>query len=231
MRYHLLLLAVISLLLNGCATGGSSTVSSAPPPSQRLPDRYSLPEAETPREIAKEGAIYSAERGLDLYRDGRAREIGDIIMVQVVETSKGSNKANTTSEREASIKAGITSFFGLGDYISRNSSVDAGITNDFEGTGTTDRNSDVTATISARVVDKTMDGNLLIRGYQEVRVNNETQFIILSGLVRPSDITADNTITSSRIADSRIEYSGKGVVADRQRPGWLTKTVDAVWPF
>ncbi len=107
----------------------------------------------------------------------------------------------------------------------------AEMTNRFDGSGDTERNSRVTATISARVVDKTMDGNLVLRGYQEVRVNNETQFIIISGLVRPDDITSDNSVLSSRIADSRIEYSGRGVIADKQRQGWLSRTIDAVFPF
>ena len=89
----------------------------------------------------------------------------------------------------------------------------------------------VTATISARVVNVTMEGNLVIQGYRETRVNNETQFIILSGLVRPRDISANNSIKSTHIANARIEYSGTGVISDKQQPGWLAQTVDIIWPF
>lgn len=229
MRNYLLLLALMPLWLAGCATTGGGTAETDP--SQRLPERFAMPAPEVTPEAPREGTIYSAGQGLDLYRDGRAREVGDILLVRVVETSSGRQNAGTTAEREASINAGIGNFFGLGDFITERSSINAGITNDFEGTGRTTRDSDVTATISARVIDKTMDGNLVIRGYQEVRVNNETQFIILSGLVRPDDITIDNAVNSNRIADARIEYSGQGVLADKQRPGWLSRTVDAIWPF
>ena len=103
--------------------------------------------------------------------------------------------------------------------------------NDFEGTGETNRDDTLVATISARVIDKTMDGNLVIRGYREIRVNNETQFIILSGIVRPRDVTANNTIQSSKIAEARIEYSGTGIISEKQQPGWFARGLDVVWPF
>lgn len=230
-RPGLLLLGLglsLSLGLSGCAGSSGSAGASA---AQRLPETYALPEAERPRAEPREGTIFNGGQGLDLYRDNRAREVGDIVLVRVVETSSGRNNAKTTAERESSIAAGLDNFFGLGEVFRERSAVRGRITNDFEGGGGTTRNSDVTATISARIIDKTMEGNLVIRGYQEVRVNNETQFIILSGLVRPDDITADNAVLSNRIADARIEYSGKGVVADKQRPGWLSRTVDAIWPF
>ncbi|MDF1615417.1 flagellar basal body L-ring protein FlgH [Desulfurivibrio dismutans] len=237
MRTYLLLLALLPLWLTGCATlgsGGSGDSDSGHaevPPSQRLPERFALPEPGSPPETPPEGTIYNGNRGLDLYRDNRAREVGDILLVRVVETSSGRKNATTITERDAGINAGITSFFGLDNFVGERSSVNAGITTDFEGTGRTSRDSDVTATISARVVDKTMEGNLVIRGYQEVRVNNETQFIILSGLVRPDDINTNNAVNSDRIADARIEYSGKGLLADKQRPGWLSRAVEAIWPF
>lgn len=230
MRNQLLLLIIFSLTLSGCASFGGNK-SAELEPSQRLPERYALPESETPREVVREGAIYNANYGLDLYRDNRAREVGDIVLVRVVETSSGRSNANTKMERESSVAAGIDSFFGLGDFINRYGTVQAKISKDFEGTGRTSRDNNVSATISARVIDKTMDGNLVVRAYQEVRVNNETQFIILSGLVRPDDITADNAVLSNRIADFRIEYSGKGVIADEQQPGWLSRAVGVIWPF
>ncbi|MDZ7640724.1 MAG: flagellar basal body L-ring protein FlgH [Desulfurivibrio sp.] len=234
-----LLVLGLGLNLTGCATTGGNTEPSA---AQRLPERYALPEVDKPRQAPREGTIYNGEQGLDLYRDNRARDIGDIVQVQVVETSSGQKSAETTTERDSSINGGIDNFFGLGtggndnffglgDFMRKHGTVKAGLTRDFEGTGDTSRNSDVSATISARIIDKTMNGNLVIRGYQEVRVNNETQFIILSGLVRPDDITSDNAVFSNRIADARIEYSGKGELASSQKPGWLSRTVDVVWPF
>ena len=85
--------------------------------------------------------------------------------------------------------------------------------------------------MTAQVVDVLPNGNLIIEGNREVRVNAENQMITLTGMVRPRDITADNVIQSTYIADARIAYSGTGVLNDRQRPGWFTRVMDKVWPF
>jgi Flagellar basal body L-ring protein len=81
------------------------------------------------------------------------------------------------------------------------------------------------------VVDVIPNGNLLIEGRRNVKVNNEDQVIVLTGTVRGRDISADNTVNSALIADARISYSGKGVISDRQKPGWLMNVLDKVWPF
>jgi len=219
------------LLLAGC-------VSTSDPGRTTMPDRYSLPEVRTKQLVPQEGSLYS-EQSMDLYKDNRACRVGDIVSVDIVETSNGKKYARTKTERESSIAAGITQFFGFEKWLSgknanftpSDKSLEVDLQNDFEGKGTTERNSTVTATISARVIDVTMEGNLVIQGYREIRVNNETQFIILSGLVRPQDISPGNSIKSTNIADARIEYSGTGVLTDKQQPGWLARGVDILWPF
>ncbi len=232
---HSTLILIAVLLLPGCVTTAPDRAH-----GPALPERYTIPQQAAPRETAPEGTIYGGnQKRFDLYSDNRARSIGDILLVKIVETSSGKKKAETTTERSSTVKGGVSSLFGfekwLGDknsnFTPSNSSLNATLTNDYEGTGETTRNSSVTATLSARVTDVTMDGNLLIRGYREVRVNNETQFIILSGLVRPADISPDNSVLSSLIADARIEYSGKGVISDKQQPGWLSRGLDVIWPF
>ncbi|MBU0483745.1 MAG: flagellar basal body L-ring protein FlgH [Proteobacteria bacterium] len=222
------------LLLSGCMTSGSQSG-----PSASMPENYSLPTVEQARPEVREGTIYVEKTAMDLYRDTRARTIGDILMVKIVETSSGSKKASTKTERASTVTGGVTALFGVEKWLAENNkfydpsatSLQAGLTNDFEGTGETKRNSTVTATLSARVVDLTIDGNLVIRGFREVRVNNETQHIILSGIVRPADISQDNSILSSYISDARIEYGGTGVIADKQQPGWLAGLLEVVWPF
>lgn len=235
MRHALTLIPLALLgILTGCGAGSQYGNN----PDHNLPERYTMPEVGHRQAARPEGTIYNGN-GLDLYKDGRATGIGDIILVRVVETSRGKKEAKTKAERESTMSGGVSSFFGFEQWLAdRNSrfdpsptSLQATLTNDFDGKGKTERKSDVTATISARVVDKTMDGNLVIRGFQEVRVNNETQTLILSGLIRPSDISADNSILSSRVADARIEYSGKGIISDKQQPGWLARAFDVIWPF
>ena len=237
LRTLMIVCAMSVLSLTGCVGVSSQNLKSA----QRidLPPTYIMPSAERPYQAVSEGAIYKSGTGMDLYSDGRARRIGDLVMVKIVETSSGSKKAETTTERKSSVSGGLTSLFGIEKWLSeRNSrftpsatSLQAELSNDFEGTGETKRNSNVTATITARVMDVTVDGNLLIRGFREIRVNNETQHIILSGLIRPSDISTENSILSSHISDARIEYNGTGVISEKQQPGWLARTVDLVWPF
>lgn len=231
-----LLMLVISLSFTGCFT---ASLSSNGVSNNTMPERYSLPTAPTQRPTAGEGAIYSAASPMNLYMDGRARSIGDIVMVKIVETSSGTKKATTKTERESTVTGGVSSLFGVAGWLAEKNrnytpsatNVNATLINDFEGTGETKRNSNVTATISARVVDLTMDNNLIIRGYREVKVNNETQHIILSGIIRPEDISQDNSILSSYISDARIEYGGTGIISDKQQPGWMARTLDVVWPF
>ncbi len=238
MRKHiintLLTTAVLAMTLSGCVTTQAPSLAPA-----TLPERYSLPTPQHQLTPAREGAIFNASTSRDLYRDSRARAVGDIILVKIVETSNGSKKASTKTGRDSSISVDATSMFGFEKWLANNNknftpsskAMQMGLTSDFQGDGETKRNSSVTATISARVVDVTMDNNLIIRGFREVRVNNETQHIILSGLVRPEDIAQDNSILSSYIADARIDYSGKGVISDKQQPGWLARGLDVVWPF
>ena len=216
--------------LSGCAGNQQA---------QQLPERYTLPTPPKAAQAKPEGTIYAASNGLDLYADSRAKRVGDIVLVRIVETSKANKEANTKTQRTSSATGGISSLFGLETWLADNNhrfspsltELQATLTNDFEGKAKTNRKSNVTATISARVIDITTDGNLSIRGYQEVKVNDETQHIILSGIIRPQDVAQDNSVLSTHVADARIEYSGQGTLGDKQRPGWFARALDSVWPF
>ena len=231
--FHTIATAALAIAITGCAT------TQPPASTAALPDRYNLPTSPRQQTPAPEGSIFNASASQGLYKDSRAHKVGDIILVKIVETSNGSKKATTKLGRDSSVSADTTALFGFEKWLAANNrnftpsskAMQLGLTNDFEGDGETKRDSSVTATISARVVDVTMDNNLIIRGFREVRLNNETQHIILSGLVRPRDIAQDNSILSSYIADARIEYSGTGVISDKQQPGWLARGLDVIWPF
>jgi flagellar L-ring protein precursor FlgH len=227
----LVLTIVTAVYLTGCVTSQSAQIQ------QPFPERQSLPLVEKRQSPPAEGALFSAQ-SKNIYADSRARSIGDIVLVKIVETSSGKKTAETTTSRDSSLTGGISSLFGFeslfagkNGHVPSLTSMDANLEKEFTGTGETKRDSTVTATISARVIDKTLDGNLVIRGFREVRVNNETQHIILSGLVRPTDISKDNSIESSHIADARIEYTGTGSLSSKQQPGWLANALDVVWPF
>lgn len=226
------LLMVLPLLFWACA------VQQQPPQTTAIPPLLSMPEVASRPAPQQDGTIFQVD-GPDLYRDGRAHEVGDIILVKIVETSSGAKKATTKTARDSKLTGGVASLFGFETWAANhnanltpsNSSLSTQLKNEFDGSGETKRDSKITATISARVVEKGMDGNLVIRGFQETRLNNETQHIILSGIVRPQDILPDNSILSTHVADARIEYGGSGVIADKQRPGWLARGLDLIWPF
>ena len=101
----------------------------------------------------------------------------------------------------------------------------------FKGTGSTSRQENLKATITARIIDVQANGNLMIEGRRNIKVNEEDQIIILEGIIRSRDIAQDNTVNSIYIADARISYSGRGIISDRQSPGWLMNILDKIWPF
>jgi flagellar L-ring protein FlgH len=227
---------IICVYLSGCIGSSRKPVVAD---GNSVLDRYSLPAVERASVKPAEGSIYNPSTSTDLYRDSRARRVGDLVLVKIVESSSGTKKASTKTSRNSSITGDLTAMFGIekwfagknSNFTAGSKSLQAGLQNSFDGSGETKRDSTVTATISARVIDVTMDGNLIIRGYREVRVNNENQHIILSGMVRPVDIAKDNSVTSTLIADARIEYSGTGDINAKQEPGWLAKSLEVIWPF
>jgi len=181
------------------------------------------------------GSLWQAS-STGLAEDMKARRRGDIVTVVISEQASASKKASTGTSRSSSISAGIPKLLGLETTGIRNWAdlselLNASFGSKFDGSGSTSRQETLQATISAKVVDVVPNGNLLIEGRRNVKVNNEDQIIVLTGTVRGRDISADNTVNSALIADARIAYSGKGIISDRQKPGWLMNAIDKVWPF
>jgi flagellar L-ring protein precursor FlgH len=202
-----------------------------------------FPEA---NEASAHGSLWKENGYRNLFRDLRARQAGDLVTVNISESSKANKKADTKTSRESSIDGGIDNALGWENKVKEltsfgnkkvreafktNPMFKANMKNEFTGSGQTSRDETMTASITARVMDVSPEGNLFIRGTREVRVNNETQYITLTGMIRPEDISPDNTVLSSYIADAKIAYSGNGSVSDKQRPGWLMRAVDFIWPF
>jgi flagellar L-ring protein precursor FlgH len=186
-----------------------------------------------------EGSLWSDSGGLSqMFINAKARHVGDILTVNIVETSSASNKATTKTGRTSSLTGGLSHFFNMEQsypsdrpFFNPFSSVSGSLSSDFNGDGSTVRSGALTAYMTARIVEILPNGNLLIEGNREVRVNDENQIITLTGLVRPRDVSADNVVQSTYIADAKISYSGTGIVNDRQKPGWLMRILDYVWPF
>lgn len=191
-----------------------------------------------------EGSLWT-EAGHQLFLDKRARSVGDTVTIDIVENASSELEANTETSRDSSIDGSISNALGYVRYLEEKnprfqigqsgSLVDqlfkASLENEFKGEAKSDRKGVVTASIGARVIEVLPNGNLVLFGRRETKVNAETQFITVTGLARPEDIDADNRIQSIYIADARIEYFGKGVLADKQKPGIVMRVLDHIWPF
>lgn len=221
-QIYLLLL----LLLFGCAVEKTDvkTAGFEEPLPKSAPDYSS-------------GSIWQAASS-GVTEDLKARRRGDIITVVISETASASKEAKTGTSRDSSMSAGIPNLLGLENAgIFKNNFSDlAKIINvsnssKFQGAGSTSRQENLKATIAARVIDVQSNGNLMIEGRRNIKVNEEDQIIVLEGTVRPRDIAPDNTVNSIFVADARISYSGRGIISDRQSPGWLMNILDKIWPF
>jgi flagellar L-ring protein precursor FlgH len=201
--------------------------------------KYSKQDSSKIRQGTHQGTIWRGENTTNNYFvDQRAKGIGDIITIRITEVSTASEKATTDTGRSSDINAGISNFFGLDSkfssiskHIDKNNLIKANTDNTFSGTGETTRTGSLSATISAKVVDLLPNGNLAIEGKREIYVNNEKKEILLQGVVRPRDIAYDNSVYSTQVADAKVIYTGIGVIGEKQRPGWMTRLFDIVWPF
>lgn len=190
----------------------------------------------------EEGSLWSEMAEDHLLSDIKARKVGDTVTVRIVEDPEAKLNANTKTSRDSSVEASKLKFLGYmqalaekNPRLAQNPGTDdlilAALSMKHDGKGSTDRDGHVRAYISAVVAKVLFNGNLYITGKRAVRVNNEEQYITLSGIIRPIDINASNEISSTYIADARITYSGIGPVADQQRTGWLGRILSYVWPF
>lgn len=231
----------MAMLLLGCAT--SPVIQSATPAKNmatQAPDGDAAQRAAAQRRETETGSLWAENGGSlnEMFANAKARRVGDIVTIRIVENSSATNKATTDTKRDTSMSLGLTSFFNLEDkfptgskFFNPFSPVESSYQGKFKGAGTTVRSGDLEAFISARIVQILPNGDYFIVGNREVRVNNENQVITLTGVVRPRDISGDNVIQSTYIADAKISYSGSGVVNDQQRPGWLARILDNIWPF
>jgi len=228
MERYFLLFVLVSLLC-GCGTIERSHLKDHP---FVIDNTYRM--AGQRSSAAQPGTIWKGEAAsVGLYGDQRARNLGDILTVKIVEVSTADEKASTGAGKTSDVNAAITGFFGQEAKWFANPSgiVSANTKNNFAGTGETKRDSTLSATISVRVVDVLPNGNLAVEGKREIYINNEKKEILLQGIVRPRDIAFDNSVFSSQIADAKMIYTGIGVIGEKQRPGWASRIMDYVWPF
>jgi flagellar L-ring protein FlgH len=168
------------------------------------------------------------------FHDPRAMHIGDVITVNVTVADTAKLDNSTTRTRTNSDDANLTNFFGLENSLgSANpaSLVKMGSDNSNVGTGAIQRDETINMTLAALVAQVLPNGNLVIDGHQQVRVNNELRDMRLSGIVRREDITQDNTVNLSQIAEARVTYGGQGTMSDVQQPRYGSQLFDILMPW
>ncbi|MBS4029038.1 MAG: flagellar basal body L-ring protein FlgH [Ignavibacteriales bacterium] len=159
-----------------------------------------------------------------LFSDHKAYKVGDAITVIVLEVSSAITNASTSTERASDVSLDASGqSTGLGNIPQIGTNFGLGTGNTFSGGGSVQNRGDVRATISATVDSVLQNGNLHIYGTKSISIRNEDQTIELSGIVRPSDIRADNSVLSINVSEAVIIFSGSGMVDRAREPGWLTK--------
>ena len=171
------------------------------------------------------------------FKDQRARQIGDILTITVNITDKANIANETQRSRTNTEDSGVTNFLGKNTLPSPlNSTLPTRLlttdsTSSSDGKGSVNRQEALQTNIAAVVTQVLPNGNLVVEGKQEIRVNYEIRELIVAGIVRPEDIQSDNTIDSSKIAETRIAYGGRGQITDVQQPRYGQQVMDVILPF
>ena len=191
---------------------------------------------------APQPAVYSANSlwrngSRAFFKDQRAHQVGDILTVKVKITDKATVENETTRSRKNSEDSGVDNFFGktklpIFDKVNIPGKIlTADSSGSSEGKGSIDRKDEITTNVAGVVTQVLPNGNLVLEGKQEIRINYEVRELIVAGIVRPEDIESDNTIDSTKIAQARIAYGGRGQITDVQQPRYGQQVMDILLPF
>ena len=172
------------------------------------------------------GKKFSENINRSLFSDRRAYQVGDVVTILIVERSMGSHEAGTETDSQNDL--GLSAAGG-GELSDINYGLNAQWKNKHEGTGETRRGTNLQGTLAARIVEITESGNLVIEGSREVVINGEKQHTTLRGVVRPEDISGQNTVFSYNVAEAQIGYTGKGEINTASKPGFFTRILN--WIF
>ena len=226
----------MTVALGGVGCGGASHIKDYEPKQRD----YTLP-VEIPADQHRQssGSLWSASSQANvLFADQRAMRLGDIMTVKIEEFADAKRGASTTLQRQSELNAEIGAFLGMmaklkevAPQLDPSTLVDAATSSRFQGSGSTGRSERLEATVPALVRKMLPNGNLFVEGHRVVLVNEEEHHFYISGVVRPQDIDETNTISSSRLADAEIEFTGRGVLTQQQEQGWFAEYFGWLWPF
>jgi flagellar L-ring protein precursor FlgH len=216
------------MLLSAC----ESTISHEPLPNDPFyaPIRPEIPH----QKVTEDGAIFRPDMANNLFSDVKARRVGDIITVNLQENTRATKSSGTSTSKETGVA--VNPILGLGGNTLNlgGESIQLALdsSNDFTGDASANQSNNLTGAISVTVVQVLANQNLLVRGEKWLTLNNGDEYIRLTGVVRPDDVSPTNEIQSTKIANARIQYSGTGSFDRAQKEGWLSGFFSSeYWPF
>jgi flagellar L-ring protein FlgH len=214
-----------ALALTGCAAVRHSI---------DIPDKTSArPEAPV-ASATPSGGIFQAAGYRPLFEDRKPRYVGDILTIQINERLNASQTANSNTERKTSVEAGIPGVSGLlGNVIKpiKPLSVEAEVGTNFDGKGSTTSTNLFTGSITVTVLEVLANGNLRVAGEKQIGIRQNSEVLKFSGVINPTQIQPGNVVSSTQVADARLDYRGGGGIEAAQVEGWLTRFFNAVSPF
>ncbi|MGN2254642.1 flagellar basal body L-ring protein FlgH [Frateuria sp. GZRe12] len=180
-----------------------------------------------------DGAIYHDNQNMELFSDARAHRVGDILTIVLVESTQASKKASTSTSKKDKADVAAPTIMGKDLTINGNPlSVGLDSERNFDGSGSSSQSNQLTGQITVTVAQRLSNGNLIVRGEKWLTINQGQELVRIAGIVRPQDIGQDNTVPSTRVADARISYTGRGTLADANTQGWLSRFFNSKWmPF
>jgi flagellar L-ring protein FlgH len=228
MRHSPLLLCLLAtVLLAGCGTLHHEK-------KDQKDDDDGLGWTQEPVPPASNGAIYQVGRDVDLFENPIARHVGDVVTIVLSESTNAQKSATTKTQKSTSNTLPGVSLFGSPVTI-HGAQVLSGNLNDaskFDGEGNSAQSNSLTGYITTTVAKVLPNGNLYIKGEKKIWINQGQENVVLSGVIRPIDLAPDNSIPSSRVANARISYGGKGAINDANAAGWLSRFFNSPWtPF
>jgi flagellar L-ring protein precursor FlgH len=195
-----------------------------------LPARQHKPDSAAARVLPPptprtDGAIYQAGQQMELFADLKARRVGDVLTIRLTESTNASKSAATKTAKTTAVNNTGPTIFGK-------TITEAGVpiltttmngADSFDGSGSSTQGNSLAGSLTVTVMDVQANGNLVIQGEKTLKLNQGDEFVRVSGVVRPADIRTDNTVTSDKVADAHISYSGRGVIDSSNRVGWLAR--------
>jgi len=217
-----LLPLLLLLLLSGCGALSPKvdidTPTTIKPPVQ-------------PAAAPTNGAIFQTASYRPLFEDRRARYVGDVLIIQLNEKLNASKKGASTAAREGEVGIDIPIIAGFPGKSFQHGQVSANTENTFDGKGSTESSNVFTGTIAVTVVDVLPNGNLLVGGEKQIGIEHNTETLRFTGVVDPRTIQTGNVVSSTQVADARIDYRSAGYIGEAQVMGWLARFFLSFMPF